>query len=599
MKARRICNEKVFVLVAILLGIFFSITTALAYSRYLDLRFTDALAMVHVLFPSYFLILFLQVLLCVVFAIRGAEKKHIHIIMLIELSLMLWFTPFYLSGFSRHTDGIYNTAVSAKLPEVLHGVSPSSTGPDFYRYANEYPGSFVFNYVAIQLANIDVFAYSRLIYPFFCAIAISVLWYIFTSRLFSPRVGFLATTIAMLGQASLPEIHPSPHSLGTLLVIAAAILLLTFKGVKSTALGLVIAFVCILTHPISPIILLFFLVAPYFAKIFLSDSRVPLYPAGLAGIFSGWFAWAFYNSSGTAGTIAQSIYDIVTLKFAARLEQVSGSAVSTTGAMFPTINLLDKILTLGLILLSLVLIFRVLVGLDFRKGIKSLSRQIGKKMGFGKLLMLSTAFLCFVFAYLMVFANIAPGTGSYLERGYTWFVFTIATFIAAEITTSAPKRPHGASAKNYVRVFVLAWFLFVAIVYPIVAYQTESSSGYPPSEGVGLKFVASHAPLNETTISIFPASQLIPYVSSETHFYYPSYNVMFSVSTFMGFGSLPPPDIIVFRRTTYFRVALTYDLSFDNNRYTRTIDQINNSTYYDKTYSNPSFDVYTWTDYSP
>jgi len=50
-------------------------------------------------------------------------------------------------------------------------------------------------------------------------------------------------------------------------------------------------------------------------------------------------------------------------------------------------------------------------------------------------------------------------------------------------------------------------------------------------------------------------------------------------------------DLVVLRNTWYYRAAMRQDLSFEDNRYTRLLDLVEDSGY-SKVYSSPTFKVY-------
>ena len=101
-----------------------------------------------------------------------------------------------------------------------------------------------------------------------------------------------------------------------------------------------------------------------------------------------------------------------------------------------------------------------------------------------------------------------------------------------------------------------------------------------------MHFVSSLIRLNGRTISMYLPDQLAWYVSPETepHLRFCSAS-NFSISK-------PFPDIVVFRRTMYFEIALKYDLSLNENSYTQALSWINNSSDFNKIYSSATFETY-------
>lgn len=135
---------------AVLFGIAFVFWADSSISAYLNARGTDPLAMIHVAFPWYFAILIAFVLLCFFYIFRGDGNKLVYVLLVVELSVMLLFTPFLLSGFSRHPDSILSTVVSNNILEVLDGTLP----PSAYIYGARY-GPRVSTFLRSELGRLE------------------------------------------------------------------------------------------------------------------------------------------------------------------------------------------------------------------------------------------------------------------------------------------------------------------------------------------------------------------------------------------------------------------------------------------------------------
>jgi len=61
---------------------------------------SDALAMINILFPYFWIILTLLISICLYAFYRKDSPSWLHVILLVQLSLMLYYTPFLLGGFS-------------------------------------------------------------------------------------------------------------------------------------------------------------------------------------------------------------------------------------------------------------------------------------------------------------------------------------------------------------------------------------------------------------------------------------------------------------------------------------------------------------------
>jgi hypothetical protein len=202
--------------------------------------------------------------------------------------------------------------------------------------------------------------------------------------------------------------------------------------------------------------------------------------------------------------------------------------------------------------------------------------------------MSSIAFLVITFSFLFVFGMGSMGA-RFFSRGYEYLVFLTASFIGFEVLDQNTSTQ--GNVRKFFKYLVFMWFIFLAGIHPIKSFQNEAVLGYPPSENIGMKFITTKILLNDKMISIFPAQQLIPYLKNQYDFERLPYNILFSSSNFLGVGPRFAPDIIVFRSSLYYRV-LFRDLSLDNNRYTLTIQKMNNYNDYNIVYSSPTFYIY-------
>jgi len=566
---------------AIIFGVMYCLAISLAYEEYSSIRNTDPLGMLHSLFPFCYIVIVLFAALCLVCVLYDVGSRYFYILLLIEFSMMLWFTPYYLSGFSRETDSLWNVGIAKHLADAGGQMMFSS-------YYKEYPISFILNHVVMTISGIDAFIYARLIYPLFCIISIVLLWYVFVSRLFTYKIAFISTLIAILGVS--PTVHICPQSLGTLLVLASAILLVTCRNRKSKIIGLLLIFTLITTHPISPLILLIFMIAPYIAKVFVHNFKLPYLRSGILATLCGWFGWALFHATSTGTTIAESIYNMVTLNFGMQLEMMMRKASHTAGYVFPEISLLSKMVFYSYLIIPLILFFRAIIGLDLKKGIKKLLLQIGERVHCKELLILSIAFLCLTLSVAFVFSGVEVKERSFYlwERASFYFILAVSAYVGSNALIKSRKRKW-----TYAKAFTISWFIFLVLAYPIINSEGESFLIYPPSEGAGMRFLQSSVQLSGKILSMFLPSQLASYIDPETRFNYQDTadRIQF-LSNLPLDNKLSLPDVMVFRRTEYFFVVYGYDKSFENNRYTQALTWIDGSCEFNKIYSCSTFEVY-------
>ena len=125
--------------------------------------------------------------------------------------------------------------------------------------------------------------------------------------------------------------------------------------------------------------------------------------------------------------------------------------------------------------------------------------------------------------------------------------------------------------------------LFVVLTYPVVSYSIDAYTSFPQSENRGLQYLTSNVPLDNKLISIGAAGQLSSYTKPPTNykFVYSTFNI-----------SNIRPDIIIFRNSYYFYISMRFDLSFENNTYTKLFKEINSSELYNKIYVSETVDIF-------
>ena len=551
----------------------------IAFPLYSATSNTNPFAMIESLPLQYYFALILLVLLCFACVFYNVKEKYIHIALLVQLALILWFTPFYLSGFSYINDSLMHVGVSHNIPEVLRGTSSIEA----ITYGDEYPISFIYNYMLMSMSGIDSFIYSRIVYPVFASIALVFLWYVFFSRFFDSKVAFLSVVIAALSLGSVPQVYVSPNSLATIILLTVLTLLLTQRDIKSTMLGFLLSFILILTHAVSPVILVLFLLALQTCT-FITRSRKSYSLAyGTFALIIGWFAWTFYHCSKTAVLVASAIYKVFTLKFSNEFGEIVSRLTSTTHSIFPAINIATKALYYGVIVIAVIFVCLSLININTQTGIRRFLTKFLTRIHFQEFLFLALAFLFFSFSFILAFSGIG-GWGFYV-RSYFFFIFTISAYIAFNFLNGKSRL---ARLRKCIKIAVVFWFSFAALIYPFVSYAVASYSSYPPSEGRGLEFLSSHATLNQKSISMYLPVHLLSYVSPETEFV----SHPFNMSDLMSSIGNPISDIIVFRRSMYFNIVLEYDFNLSDNSYARVINKIDNRSCVNKVYSNPSFEIY-------
>ena len=571
-------SEMLIIIIATIIWSIYILLVASVYPEYIKNINSIPLAMVRLLFPAFNMILLLFVLLCLYVSYCRIENKYIHISLLIIFSLMVWITPSYLSGFIWNPDTLYHIGISSHAEEIIKGQSIM-----FSDYFENYPASFVLNYIWMQISNIEISVFARLVYPTFFAIAIILLWYNFVSKLFNHGVAFLSTLIAIPGIHYI-EIHPSPNTVSIVLLLTALILIFR-KDRTSKFLGLLTIMTLIITHPESPLLLMVFMVTPYIAMLLMrSVNKKPLTALGIFGIFIGWLSWALFHAVVFGRKpIVESILRIMTLEFFVELE----SASTPSPFIYPEFPQLMMLILLSYGAISC-LFFNVL---ELKNGIKVTFTRIWRNIEEKRMFMLIYFFLFIIFIYLFGFLV----ASSLRQRALFYSMLSLSTFIGASIQSKIIDidKPN----IKIKQIIVFFWIVIITFLYPIAAYYSAISITKPPSEKIGMMFLASSVKLNGKNVFAFRPNQLPFFIQEGVSFqviYLSLYKdkLPLNLQEFIN----KSVDIAIFQRSLYYEIATMRDLSFDDNSYIQVYDEVEVSTKFNRVYSSPSILIFSGSD---
>jgi hypothetical protein len=305
---------------------------------------TDSLAMIDVLFPYFWVVLLAFVGICFSsFSITDCPR-WLYMLLIAQLSLMLFSTPFLLSGFSWSPDSLWHGGIARYLPQILSGSEIQLS-----QYAASYPFSFLTTYFATEIVGINIVTYTLYIYPLVACVLIGVLSYFFAARVFGNKVGFLAMLFT-LPVWHYVEPHVSPFSLGTILVLLTFVLL-TYKSRLAFGLSLVTLVIVTLTHPISPISLGGYVFAYFFVGFFLKRSQGESLVSSRRSsffilIFLGvlWFFWTLNFSMSSYQGVRNAVLSVFNLDFLNRVSSVSQFAVGGQGFIYSEIHILSLVI---------------------------------------------------------------------------------------------------------------------------------------------------------------------------------------------------------------------------------------------------------------
>ena len=551
-------------------SLFLAWVVMIAYVRpvFLNIASTDALAMIHVLFPFFWIIILAYAIVCLALFYLRVEGKFLHAWVLVQLSIILYYTPFALSGYSFNPDSMWLATMANYVPSVLSGGNVM-----FSTYAKTYPSSFVLTRCLTQITGMDVFIFTR-VWPVFSISLLTLLAYTFGSHFLKPRIAFVAMLLVLPGWHYM-DFHMSPHVTGALLFLTTMVLLTSLESsrIKVTGLIFMSIFAMILAHPVSPINLGIFMGTAYVLALLSRKIRhAPLRPISvtlgiLLFLIVGWFDWMVNHVFPLDVSIQYAFRRVATLQFSQSiLERVGSFSVGGGSFIYPDIFRLTELIYASYIIIGLLLILHEVVSVKVRRRPNNLSL---------KTITLFAAAICYVaFSYFLLL-----GTGDHhlLYRGLIPFILMISLFIGWHLVRS--QRP----GITLTKIATLAYVIFLFSSFAIVAYSVDAYNSFPYSEGIAMKFIADQVGMQNKTISMTSDQQLAPYVNLTDHF---------SAAKFPPQLNETRPEIVVVLRSSYYVYAMRYDLSFSQNKVVRLQTQLDVSIFYDRIYSNPTSEVY-------
>jgi len=574
-------------LVAISLILFFVWITLVfdARPKFQNAAGSDPLGMIHALFPNFWLLVLAFALLGIAAIYLEADTRWLHITLLIQISLVLFFTPFILGGFSWSPDSLAHGGVAGYMPEILSGAQLQFYGA----YAEAYPFSYLVTYFVEQVSGVNVFLYTLYVYPIVSILTITALGYLFASKLLGSRRAFFSMLLA-LPALHFIEPHVSPFSAGTILVLESLVFL-TISGKASKALLFLIMFAMTLTHPISPLAFGVFLAVVWALSAFckrytpqLLSSMKNLYSeisVSSSDIFLlgvTWISWSIFRSASIYKAVDYAIFKVVTLGFLRRIEQVTEWTTSS-GFIYHDINVLNQAVYAIFLFLVLVSLFFDLstTMLRRRNTVRSRNDKTMNQAGFKRVVLAASPIAYAGFSYMLF---LATGDHHLLGRGLFYMVLLASMCISMYLVGRDQK------SAGLKRLGAAALILFLFLSFPLISYSKEAYNTYTPSQGYGLSFVASRMDLSKRSISMAADQQLAAYVNL-------SEGIL--TSTYPPDLNRTKPGFIALRTTSFFTLAMRYDLSFENNQYTRLQDNLTENMGYSRVYSSPTFEVYSST----
>ena len=533
---------------------------------FLNIRTADPMALAHTLFPTYWILLLAFFSLCIAVIVLRIESKWVHLLLLMQISLMLYYTPFLISGFSQNPDTLWHAATGISISDVLSGKELFLSD-----YGAAYPLSFVCTCVLVNLTGASIFDFTLYIYPIFGAVITALLSYVLALKFLCGRDAFVSMLFALPALHYL-QLNVSPRMSGFLLTMTAMILICRFER-KSTALALALTLALILTHPTSPLILAAFLLAVFVSRLIARRSQNPPITNSLLFIVVGALCWALYFAALVWQPIAGGFSRILNLQFLKGLEYATEFTTFGGGFIYREISFLNQLVYLGLILLALA---PFIVTACRRRFSRSMPRIETKyNVSEQKLIPIIYTFLLIP----MIYGISLITTQSYdqFQRALAFLIIMVSISIGSHSFLS-----RNAKSKS-MKIALTLWLALIFLSYPIISYSKEAYNTFPPSEGEGMKFIASNIILDNRNLSMYAKQQLAAYISSIENL---------SIVKFPPDLNENSPYMVVLRSTAFYNLAMRRDRSFEDNRFIQLQNKINKNVLYDRVYSNPTFDIY-------
>lgn len=570
-KDRRI--KIVILLLAAIASIIYLISLKSAYPVFQSTRLVDPLAELHSLFPLYYVAIGMMALLgaaCFTFRIKN---RGIHILLLLLLAIMLWYTPYYLAEFTWEPDGPRNLGVALQIPEILRGATFPSAG-----YGAEFPLSYVLDYTLVNATGMDYLGHLHLS-PLICLCFFILLCYVFVSKLFNPLTAFITTLLAMIGMHYV--IFPiGAHVIGVLLLLTALVFLWR-QDTTSKVLAFLLIAAVIICHPISPILLGVFLAAALVANFSRRAIKSQAVVAAMLVVcMAGWLIWPTLSGVVTEEPSIPGTAEI-TERTEALQRYIFPHNFKTTkrfllgkAFIYESIYNTNKAIYAVYALLAVTAVGFVLHRTRLQqKGVRAFLSKLGG-LTRAEIFMAISALMLILLAILL-----GESDHVLIERGLTFTILAISGLIASiviRVYESAKAR-----TRRPIACAVAVILLFLTLSFPMISYSIDAYTSFPVSEEAGLKFLANHTPLDKKILATTSTGQMAlyrPHIAPPVGLRSPS--------------SLERGDVFAFRITGYYYAAMRHDLSFEDNWFTRYVSVVNTNSEFNSIYSNPTTSVF-------
>jgi hypothetical protein len=567
------------------------VLTVDAAPRFQELVGSDSFAMINVLFPYFWVILLGFLGVCFFCFLRSDTPVWLNMMLVGQLSLVLYLTPFLLSGFSWSPDSLWHGGIARYLPEIFSGQRIA-----YGHYAQSYPFSFLPTFLFTQVFGVGLVSYSTYIYPVISSLLISQLGYVFVSRVFNHKVAFLSLLLT-LPALHYFEPHVSPFSTGTILVLVSFILL-TFRNRFSLILSFSTVVLLTLTHPISPmslgVYILSYIVVGFVFRFQNGTSKFFSRSFLLSFLFFlgiVWFSWTIFYAMTIYYGLESALFNFFNFGFFASLLEVSSFTVGAQSFIVPEIH------QISLLIYGIFLIFSIMPMLEY--SLRALGRFNPESTSFSLFDKMGLSFTAIVSAAMGFFLFLSSGERFLLGRGLLYFIFMASMVVATYFVS------RGKFSGNLKKIVAFGLIIFLFFSFPVLSYSKEAYNSFTPSADSGLRFLTSNVELNNKTISMGVDQQLAGYADLTQTIIPVNFppNLNFSLSDvnidenatleeILETVKKLSPDIVVMSINSYYVISMRYDLNYTDNSYLDLQNDLETNILYNNVYSNPRFETY-------
>ena len=456
-------------ILAVAAAAIYLLSIKLAYPVFQNTRLTDPLAEINSLFPLYYVALFLLAISAILTFVFKITNRGVHILILLLFSIMLWYTRYYLAGFTWEPDSARNLGVSLHINDILNGAVFQ-----YSDYGAQFPLPYVLEYVIYIVSGMNTSVYFHLI-PLIWIIVFALLSYTFINSIFSSQKAFLASLLAFAGMHYIIFITGA-HTIGVLLLLTTISILLR-RGISWRLLTLGLILVVVLCHPISPILLAVFLGATFLAYLSRSNIKSQLVIGGMLLIcFGGWAIWPELSTIESSGIIPP-ISDMFPSDFPTSRLYIFGSPFIYTSIY--TLNKLVYVLYGLIVVAAMITVF-------WYTQRKNRNWKVSLKQ-LGGLSRNQWFLIICIPLFLIAAVLLAENSHDLIERGLTMAILTISGVIASVVVDFY----EGVSLKikRLTTGLVTVVFLLLVFTFPVITYSLDAYSSFPKSEEQGLKFL--------------------------------------------------------------------------------------------------------------